>query len=166
MFSWKKIKLLNDKDLYEPVGKRFEAFCRVLCLNREQLAAELNVSIKTIEEIENGENLPDLCMLKYLNKQYGLDINWMINGKGEIIFSRFIEARKELNTEKPEKISNKKGETMEQWELMKVPLVENIIFAKMEEVKVIFKDQIEALQRCQQLTTNRIKHGKPRFKNF
>ena len=103
MFSWKKIKLLNDKDLYEPVGKRFEAFCRVLCLNREQLAAELNVSIKTIEEIENGETLPDLYMLKYLNKEYGLDINWMLFGHGIVIFSRSMEAHKELNTKKPGK---------------------------------------------------------------
>ena len=55
---------------------------------------------------------------------------------------------------------------MEQWDLMKIPLIEDIIFAKMEEVKMIFKDQIEALQRCQQLTNNRIGRGKPQSKNF
>ena len=166
MFPGEKNKLLSDKDFYEPVGKRFEAFRRVLCLNRGQLAAELNVSIKTIEEIENGETLPDLYMLKYLNKQYGLDINWMLFGHGVVIFSRSMEAGKELKTKKPKKISVKSRETMEQWELMKVPLIENIIFAKMEEVKMVFKDQIKALQQCQQLTNNHSKRGKPQSKNF
>jgi transcriptional regulator with XRE-family HTH domain len=81
MFPGKKNQSLNDKDFYDPVGKRFEVFRRVLCLTRDQLAAKLNVSIKTIEEIENGETLPDLYMLYNLNKEYGLDINWMIIGK-------------------------------------------------------------------------------------
>ena len=157
MFSGEKSQLLSDKDFYEPVGKRFEAFRRVLCLNRDQLAAELNVSIKTIEEIEKGETLPDLCMLKYLNKQHGLDINWMLFGHGVVISSRLMEASKELNTKKPGKISNKTRETMEQWELIKIPPVENIIFTKMKEVKMVFKDQIEAFQRCRQLTNDRIK---------
>ena len=138
MLPGEKNQLLSDKDFYDPVGKRFEAFRRVLCLNRDQLAAELNVSIKTIEEIENGETLPDLCMLNYLHKEYGLDINWMIHGDGVVIFSRSMEARKELNKKKPKRTSTKTRETMEQWELMKVPLIENIIFSKMEEVKMIF----------------------------
>lgn len=159
MFPGEKIKLLNDKDFYDPVGKRFEAFRRVLCLTREQLAAKLNVSIETIEEIEKGETPPDLCMLYYLNKEYGLNINWMIHGEGGIIFSRLVEARKELNTKKPKKISVKSRETIEQWELMKVPEIENIIFAKMEEARIIFKEQIEALKQCQQLTGGKSKHG-------
>jgi transcriptional regulator with XRE-family HTH domain len=157
MFPGENKRILSDKEFYGPVGKRFEAFRRVLCLNRDQLSAELNVSIKTIEEIENSETLPDLCMLYYLNKQYGLDINWMLFGHGVVISSRLMEASKELNTKKPKKISAKTRETMEQWELMKVPLVENIIFAKMEEVKMVFKDQIEALQQCRQSTNNGIK---------
>ena len=161
MFPGEKNQILSDKDFYVPLGKRFEAFRRVLCLNRDQLAAELNVSIKTIEEIENGEILPDLYILNYLNKKYGLDINWMIHANGVVIFSRLLEARKEINTKKPGKISAKTRETLELWELLKAPLVENIIFSKMEEVKMIFKDQIGAFQRCQQLTSNRIKPGKP-----
>jgi transcriptional regulator with XRE-family HTH domain len=152
-----KNQLLSDKDFYEPVGKRFEAFRRVICLDRDQLAAELNVSIKTIEEIENHESLPDLCMLRYLNKQYGLDINWMLFGHGVVSSSRLMEARKELKTKKTGKISNKTRETMKQWDLIKIPVIENIIFSKMKEVKMLFKDQIEALQRCRQLTNNRIK---------
>jgi len=146
MFPGEKKKLLSDKDFYEPIGKRFEAFRRLICLTQDQLAAELNVSVKTIEEIEKGETLPDLCMINYLNKQYGLDINWMIHGHGVVIFTRLMEARKELKTKKPGRISNK------------VPEVENIIFTKMEEVKMICKDQIEAFQRCQELTNNNIKH--------
>jgi len=161
MFPGEKKQLLSDKDFYDPVGKRFEAFRRLICLTQDQLAAELNVSVKTIEEIEKCEDLPDLYMLNYLNKKYGLDINWMIHGHGVVIFTRLMEAHKELKTKKPKKISNKTRETMELWELLQVPTVEDIIFTKMEEVKMVFKDQIEALQRCQELTNNPIERGKP-----
>jgi transcriptional regulator with XRE-family HTH domain len=159
MFPGEKKQLLSDKDFYDPVGKRFEAFRRLICLTQEQLAAELNVSVKTIEKIEKGEHLPDFYMLNYLNKQYGLDINWMIHGHGVVIFTRLLEARKELTAKKSKKISKKTRETMELWELLQVPTVENIIFTKMEEVKMIFKDQIEAFNRCQELTSNGIKGG-------
>ena len=159
MFPGENKRILNDKDFYEPMGKRFEAFRRLICLTQEQLAAELNVSVKTIEKIEKGETLPDIYMLNYLNKQYGLDINWMIHGHGVVIFTRLLEARKELNIKKPKKISDKTRETLELWELLQVPSVENIIFTKMEEVKMVFKDQIEAFQRCQQLSGDQDKHG-------
>jgi len=159
MFPGEKKKLLSDKDFYEPMGKRFEAFRRLICLTREQLATELNVSVKTIEEIEICAALPDLYMLNYLTKQYGLNINWMIHGHGVVIFTRLMEASKELKTKKPGKISDKTRETMELWELLKVPSVENIIFTKMEEVKMVFKDQIEAFQRCKQLSGDQDKHG-------
>jgi transcriptional regulator with XRE-family HTH domain len=158
MFPGEKKKLLNDKDFYEPMGKRFEAFRQLICRTQEQLAGELNISVKTIEDIEKGETLPDLCMINYLNKQYGLDINWMIHGHGVVIFTRLPEARKELKTKKPKKISKKTRETLELWELLQVPEIENIIFTKMEEVKMVFKDQIEAFQRCRELTN---KPGKP-----
>jgi transcriptional regulator with XRE-family HTH domain len=159
MFPGEKNQLLSDKDFYDPVRKRFEAFRRVLGLTREQLAAKLNVSIKAVEEIEKGESLPDLYMLYYLHKEYGLDINWMLFGDGVVISSRLMDARKELKTKKPKKISVKSRETNELWELMKVPEIEKSIFAKMEQAKMIYKDQIEALQRCHQLTGGKSKHG-------
>lgn len=161
MFPGEKNQLLKDKDFYDPVGKRFEAFRRVLGLTREQLAANLDVSIKTIEEIENGETLPDFNILNYLHKEYGLDINWMLFGDGVVISSRLMEARKELKTKKPKKISVKSRETNELWELLKVPEIGNIIFGKMEEAKMIFRDQVEALRRCQELTRNGIKRRNP-----
>jgi transcriptional regulator with XRE-family HTH domain len=157
MLPGEKKKLLSDKDFYGPMGKRFEAFRRLIRLTREQLAAELNVSVNTIEQIEKGKTPPDLCMINCLNKQYGLDINWMIHGHGVVIFTRLMEAHKELRTKKPGKISAKTRETLELWELLKVPSVENTIFTKMEEVKVIYKDRIEAFRRCRQLTNNPVK---------
>ena len=143
MFPGENIELLSDKEFYGPMGKRFEAFRRLIGLTREKLAAELDVPVKTIEEIEKGEAPPDLCMLDYLNKNYGLDINWMIHGEGVVIFNRLPGACQGLNT------------------MMKLPGVEKIIFAKMEQVKVIFKDRIEAWRRCQELKNNGIENGNP-----
>ena len=159
MFPGEKKRILIDKDFYEPMGKRFEAFRRLICLTQEQLAAELSVPVKTIKKIEKGETPPDLCMIDYLNKQYSLNINWMIHGHGVVIFTRLLEAREELNTKKPGKISDKTRETLELWELLQVPEIEKIIFTKMEEVKMVFKDQIEAFQRCKQLSGGQDKHG-------
>jgi hypothetical protein len=46
-------------------------------------------------------------MLNFLYKEYGLDINWMLYGHGVVIFSRLIEARKDLKTKRQKKISAK-----------------------------------------------------------
>ena len=155
MFSGEKNKLISDKDLNSRVGKRFEAFRRLFCLTRDDLAAELDATSKTIEKIEKGETLPDLSMLDYLHKEYGLSVNWLINGHGDVILNRIIKADVEIKTTKQKNIPVKTRKTIDHWELMKVPAIENIIFGKLEEVKLVFKDQIDALKRCQQLTNDR-----------
>ena len=74
-----------DFDNSETIGRRFLWFRTYFELSPEALAEELDRPVNFIYDVERGKQVPDLPMLVYLEKTYGLDCNWLLTGHGQFI---------------------------------------------------------------------------------
>ncbi|UCH96259.1 MAG: helix-turn-helix transcriptional regulator [Candidatus Aminicenantes bacterium] len=127
------------------IGRRFKRFREAIGKTQTQLAKELNVYQSTITNIEVGKTFPGIKYLHYFHHTYGLNTNWLLSNKGEIFVSE--EARTssaasllECHVPKNNPLYEKYAELIA---LMKVPMVEQIILAKLVELKVVGKEEIK-----------------------
>lgn len=65
------------------VGKRLLEIRHNLGLSRDNLAKKLNVSRTTIQLYEGGERSPTADVLWAYHLLFGINIQWIITGKGE-----------------------------------------------------------------------------------
>lgn len=135
------------------VGSRFSQFRRAIDKTQQQLADELEIYQSTITNFEQGKTFPNLSYLYHFSERYGLNINWLITGKGDMIFKDYRLA--------PTALSVRDGvplfesvDTLSYSEilsLMEIPIVEQIIMAKFLELKALLKDEIEAFYKKKML---------------
>jgi transcriptional regulator with XRE-family HTH domain len=112
----------------EEIGSRFRRFRESIGKVQHELAAELKISQSTIANIERGKAFPNINYLHYFYNNYQLNINWLLIGQGDM-FSK----GKTMNEKYRELIN-----------LMQVPVIEEIILAKLTEIKALLKDEIKA----------------------
>jgi len=142
-----KKKDLKEEALKKETGMRFKQFREFINKNQTKLAEELQVPQDSISKIERGKTFPDLILQRYLNIQYHLNINWLIHGSGEMILSP-LKKKKYLDL--PEHLSQidendpRYANYVELFKLLRVRFIEDIIFAKLTEIKVIAKKQIDS----------------------
>ena len=68
-------------------GLNFRIFRKILDKRQEELAAEMQVCKSTISNFERGYTLIKPNYLHYLFTEYGLNIQWLLTGKGRIFAS-------------------------------------------------------------------------------
>jgi transcriptional regulator with XRE-family HTH domain len=112
----------------EEIGSRFRQFRESIGKAQHELAAELKISQSTIANIERGKAFPNINYLHYFYNNYQLNINWLLIGRGEM----FSKGR----------IMNERY--LELINLMQVPVIEQVILAKLIEIKALLKDEITA----------------------
>jgi transcriptional regulator with XRE-family HTH domain len=130
------------------IGRRFKRFREAIGKTQAQLARELNVYQSTITNIEVGKTFPGIRYLDYLQKNYRLNISWIISSKGEM-FGReetFPPAVSLLDCHIPV-IDPRYKRYVELIYLMQVPVIEQVILAKLTEIKVIAKDELERFEK-------------------
>jgi len=136
----KKIKHTGKRDylsIKKQIGQRFKKFRETIDITQVQLAAEFDVYQSTITNIEVGKTFPGIKYLHFLGENYGLNADWVVNNRGEMFAESpplpiaLIEKYITLLT------------------LMKVPVVEQLILARLEEVKVIAREEIKKFQDLQ-----------------
>lgn len=110
------------------MGERFRIFRESIGKAQHELAGELLVSQSTIANIERGKAFPNISYLHHLYRNYRLNIHWMLLDQGEMM------TRKHPRGEKYEDLFN----------MMQVPIVEDLIFAKLVEMKALLKEPINA----------------------
>jgi transcriptional regulator with XRE-family HTH domain len=108
------------------------------------LAAELQVHQSTITNIEKGFTFPKISYLNYFFEKYGLNLNWLVNGDGE----QYIEVAEDKGASRImapdiEYDSYKYDKYQELNTLMQIPVIEQVIFAKLSECKILFKDSVK-----------------------
>ena len=108
-----------DKEINKTIGQRLRQFREAAGLNQEDLANSLMASPSTIANMERGIASPKTGCLYLLYIKFGLNINWLLTGKGP------------MNT-KITGILEKYPELV--W-LMQVPEVETFIRSALDEVK-------------------------------
>lgn len=139
-------KPLKPFDTPETMGRRFRRFRTLFDISSEDLAEALDRPVGFIREIETGKREPDIFLLVYLEKTYGLDINWLLTGHPGLIpwegyrggfppedVKVFLESRG---------IPYKEEEHGELLRLMQVPEVFILISSRVLEAGILFRPQI------------------------
>jgi DNA-binding XRE family transcriptional regulator len=136
---------LKNTKLRKEICLRFKKFRESIKKSQAELANELNVCRNTMTRIETGKAVPGIPIQNYLNRQYQLNINWLLTGKGKMIIppkdasktgdSPILFSYIDENDPRFEKYVELIG-------LMHNPDIEQIIFGKLERLKVIDKEEI------------------------
>jgi transcriptional regulator with XRE-family HTH domain len=139
-----KMKKKNEaaKELKKKVGERLKLFRLDKKKAQNILASELKVHQSTITNIEQGTTFPKLNYLKYFKEKYALNLNWLVTGEGD----KFLDGV-EKNFKGSAKIKlHCSGYGDEKYRelsnMMRIPVVEQVMFAKLSECKILFKDEI------------------------
>jgi transcriptional regulator with XRE-family HTH domain len=136
-----KVKFPTKKE----IGSRFKRFREALGKTQTQLAKELDVYQSTITNIEVGKTFPSIKYLHHFHRKYRLNANWLLSDRGEIFVPK--------EEDSPDTVSllgchlhradQKFPKYSELIDLMQIPVVEQVILAKLVEIKVLAKDVIE-----------------------
>ena len=111
------------------IGERFKRFREHLGISQKDLAEELNILQSTVSQVESGLVYPGFTGLAYLVTHKKLNPAWLITGEEEMLLHQDqVVARL-----KRKRAYNDRY--VELLEMMEDPDVEQIIFAKMLELK-------------------------------
>jgi transcriptional regulator with XRE-family HTH domain len=134
--------------LLEHIGSRIRQLRQTLGFTQDTFAGILKISKPAYVRYEYGKRFLPLHVMRFLYKNYRVDNNWMITGEGEMFLkeeeddddgvSPFVEIFKGI-----EKIPPEYDELAA---LMQIPVIEQVILAKLIEIKFLFKDEIEAFK--------------------
>ena len=127
------------------IGRRFKRFREALGKTQSQLAVELGIYQSTITNIEVGKTFPSIKYLHYFHRKYRLNTNWLLSDEGDIFLvenepASAAIAGLDYHLQRSDAISERYAELLE---LMQLPVVEQIMMAKLLEIKVIARDEIE-----------------------
>lgn len=122
--------------LMRDVGVRFTLFRKAIKKSRIQLEKELEAPEKTIEKIERGGGYPEINYLHYLNRNYGLNINWIFDGQKEMFLEkRPADLDRNYVIGPPVSPKDPKFEIYSEFlRLMQVPAIEKAIMQYLEEI--------------------------------
>ena len=133
--------------LKKQIGERFKSFRQDKKKAQNALATELHVHQSTITNIEHGTTFPKVNYLNYFFEKYGLNLNWLINGYGEkYIENQDISLASKIMASHPEYEETARNNYLELLKLMQIPVIEQVMFAKLSECKILFKDQVQESQ--------------------
>jgi transcriptional regulator with XRE-family HTH domain len=134
----KKDKKMNKtNEFVGDWGFRFLLFRKAIRKNQLQLASELKTNQEEIAGIEKNAIYPKINYLHFLNKKYGLSINWLLCNAGDMFVKDpppGIDTNYAMKPSPPTP-QGKNEKITELMRLMQVPSVEKIILAKLEEIK-------------------------------
>jgi transcriptional regulator with XRE-family HTH domain len=149
MKSKQKMKKMEEqtstlKNLKQEVGGRFKIFRLDKKKAQYVLASELQVHQSTITNIEKGATFPKVSYLNYFYEKYGLNLNWLVTGDGE----QYMEGAENKGASRimapdTEYDGAKYDKYQELNTLMQIPVIEQVLFAKLSECKILFKDNVE-----------------------
>jgi transcriptional regulator with XRE-family HTH domain len=139
----KGLKMLRK--LKAEVGKRFKEFRVAKKKPQHVLASELKVHQSTITNIEHGTTFPKINYLQYFYERYGLNINWLVTGEGDMYMAGHPKAVGVSRIMYPEvQYGDPRYEQYEELaDLMQIPAIEQVIMAKLVEAKILFKDEVK-----------------------
>ena len=133
----------EKEKLKKEVGRRFNLFRSLIKKSQRELANELQVSQATIAGIERGICFPHNTVLKYLYWHYHLNLNWLLTGSVEMIIPPVMDSKTDNSFQIDD--STSRVESYEElYTLMRIPVIEQVIFAKLSELKVIAEEEIKS----------------------
>jgi transcriptional regulator with XRE-family HTH domain len=137
MKNTKKTGKRGGSSIKKQVGQRFKEFREAIGKTQHQLADEFGVYQSTITNIEVGKTFPGIKYLFQLGENYGLNADWVVNNRGEMFIDPSFVS--------PSLFKKYKNLIF----LMQVPVVEQLILARLEEIKVLAREDITNFQALQ-----------------
>ena len=109
------------------------------------LAAELKVHQSTITNIEHGTTFPKINYLQYFYEKYGLNINWLVTGEGEMYMRGHPKSGGAARIMYPHvQYGDPRFDQYDELTLlMQIPAIEQVMLAKLMEAKTLFKDEVK-----------------------
>ena len=100
------------------IGKRLKRIRKELGLTQKEFATSIEISEATLRRYESGQNFPDAEVLERIADKYGVNIHWLITGKGPMflkdsyknIDSELLEILTSLSPEHQRKLMEVLGE--------------------------------------------------------
>jgi len=135
------MKTKDDNQLKKEVGKRFKQFRESSGKTQDRLAEELNVKQIIFTNIEKGLIYPGIEYLVYFSKIYRLNCNWLLSGEGSMT-AAVSTLDYPIPTGDP---GNARYEELMHY--MQMPAIEQIILGRLQELKLIAKDEIEEFKK-------------------
>jgi transcriptional regulator with XRE-family HTH domain len=133
--------------LRKAIGLRFKQFRESIKKSQSELANELEASLGIITSIESGKCYPGFSIQNYLYVQYHLNLNWLLAGKGGMLIPTDKDSK---NYEVPIQLNHideddpRYERYVELKSLLRIPVIEKIIFGKLAELKIIAEEEIKA----------------------
>lgn len=138
------MKKENASIIKKDIGRRFKWFREAIGKTQTQLAEELYVYQSTITNMEIGKTFPSIKYLHYFYHTYGLNTNWLLSNIGDMFVreeehTSLAVSLLECHVPKEDARYAKYAELID---LMQVSEVEQIILAKLVELKVFAREEI------------------------
>jgi transcriptional regulator with XRE-family HTH domain len=136
------MKYNNFNNTSKEIGTRFLFFRKAVRKTRSDFALELKVAPAQIAAIENGSTKPPINYLHHFFLNYGLNLNWLLSGNGDMFYD---DSPRDLDSRYATSPEIKEGDPdyekyLEFKRLMQVPSVEKAIMES-------FKEMIEELKK-------------------
>lgn len=138
---------IKDEAMRKEIGLRFKEFREAIKKSRHELVEELKVCNSAVVSIETGKCFPGIHIQNYLYHQYHLDLNWLLTGEGEMIISLDKKSKHAALAQLFSHIDEndpRHEKYMELNKLLRIPVIAQIIFAKLAEVKIIAEEEIKS----------------------
>jgi transcriptional regulator with XRE-family HTH domain len=139
----------NNAPIKKEIGKRFKKFREAIGKTQTKMAEELNVYQSTITNIEVGKTFPGVKYIHYFHKEYNLNSNWLVNQSGELFISdedKKSSSVSKLNCHVPQN-DPRYEKYIELLEMMQVPVIEQVILAKLVEIKALAKNDVDEFRK-------------------
>jgi transcriptional regulator with XRE-family HTH domain len=122
---------IDENTLRKEIGGRLKAARQRLGLRQKALASKLATTQSNIANIERGAIYPNNFMLFTLAGEYRVNVTWLLTGKGGmfVIDMNVIESDKPLDARYTQLLNH----------MTKNPDMEELMFAKFKELKIIFR---------------------------
>lgn len=140
---------LQSTSIKKDVGARFYQFRKEIGKTQTQLSEELGVYQSTIASFEMGKTFPSLKYLNHFHRKYNLNINWLVTGNGDMFVAKGYMDRYRLDVDDlltgehgPRWDSSAQERYAELLYLMEIPIIEQVIMAKLLELKILLKDEV------------------------
>jgi len=85
------VRIENYAAYKKEIGNRFKAFRLLVGKSQREFSAESELPIEYISQIELGTILPGIISVEYFTRSYGLNISWLVTGKGYIFQTQGTE---------------------------------------------------------------------------
>lgn len=129
---------MEKKEFLNGCGQRLKKVRKTLRMTQDKFSDVLGTAKSTYVRYELGEMMPKLQFLANLITRIRVDSNWFLTGSGEM-FQR--EKVGDISLINPEAFTNKRY--LEMLKLMNIPEVEQLIMARLTEIKALFAPEIK-----------------------